>query len=203
MTGPFSVLLVCEGNLCRSPWAEVVFRRRWSAHSSAPLVVSSAGTHSARGASTHPLLAEVVPSQADRAALGAHRSRRVDPQLLRAQDLVLVMEHRHRADLLHVAPSVLRKVFTIAEVDRLVRSRPISREERLLPLVEVLAQRRRPGGSALEEDVADPARGTVDDFRSMAWRIEQMVGNIVPFLAAGAAAGSTTDTDRDNRKDDR
>lgn len=191
MSRPFRVLLVCEGNVCRSPWAAVVFRRSWPA--SAPqLVVESAGTHAARGRGAHPMLASLCQADAERAALAQHRARRVDGSLLRGQDLVLVAERRQRSDLLESWPAALHRTFTIGEVERLVRLHPLTAAERALPLHDVLARRRHPL-DAVSDDLDDPVHGTLDDFRRMADRLDQSLGVIVPFAAAVALGDTKTE----------
>ncbi|MET3638202.1 hypothetical protein [Curtobacterium oceanosedimentum] len=184
MTDPFRVLFVCEGNVCRSPWAEVALRRCWPTAAAGQLVVSSAGTHAARGQAAHAFLTPLCADDAEREAIERHRARRVDGALLREQDLVLVAARAQRSDLLESWPAALHRTFTVGEVARLVRSEPIRAEERATPIHELLARRRRPIDPAADEDIDDPVRGTLDDFRRMAARTQQLLGEVAPALAS-------------------
>ncbi|WP_258368308.1 hypothetical protein [Curtobacterium sp. MCPF17_046] len=182
---------MCEGNVCRSPWAEITFRSAWGVTTDADLVAMSAGTHALRGHRAHPLLESLCARDEERRQVERHRSRRVDARLLREQDLVLVMERRLRADLLDSWPAALHRTFIIGEVDRLVRLGPPTVEEHGLPLTEVLARRRRPQDSSAGDDVDDPVRGTAEDFHHMGDRIGRMTRTIVPFVADVMAADTT------------
>ncbi|MFG6467402.1 low molecular weight protein-tyrosine-phosphatase [Roseateles sp. BYS87W] len=91
-----SVLLVCTANICRSPMAEAIFKKKLT---EVFQTVASAGVHAdPRGA---PVDARAA------AALARHqyelprrwRSRRVEPERLGAHDLVLAMEADHVASL--------------------------------------------------------------------------------------------------------
>jgi len=97
------VLLVCMGNICRSPMAEGVLRERLAGRTlPLPVEIDSAGTHSYhRGAPPDP--------RAQTAALrrgvdiSALRARRVTPEDFERFDLVLAMDDENHAALLEVA----------------------------------------------------------------------------------------------------
>lgn len=95
---PFSVLVVCSGNICRSPMAEHMLRRAFAdAGLSAGVTVSSAGTggwHVGAPASsgTVRILAEAgYPSE--------HAARQVTRQMLDDTDLVLAADRGHLTEL--------------------------------------------------------------------------------------------------------
>jgi protein-tyrosine phosphatase len=86
------VLFVCTGNTCRSPMAAAALREALGPD--APRVeVTSAGTAAWDGQPVTEATLEVTAR--DGIDLSSHRSRRVTPALLRAADLVLVMERVH------------------------------------------------------------------------------------------------------------
>jgi protein-tyrosine phosphatase len=88
----YRVLFVCTGNTCRSPMAAAALRDYLGPD--APRVeVSSAGTAAWDGQPVTEASLEVAAR--DGVDLASHRSRRVTPALLRAADLVLVMERSH------------------------------------------------------------------------------------------------------------
>ncbi len=80
-----SILVLCHGNICRSPFAEALILRRQP-----DLVVSSAGLEAGAGAPAEPAALRVAREFG--VDLSAHRSRALDPAALAAADLVLVME---------------------------------------------------------------------------------------------------------------
>ncbi len=83
-----SLLFVCTGNTCRSPLAEALVRREVQTRRM-EVSVSSAGTRATAGVPASPL--SVLAASRRGADLSAHRSRPLDPELLRGADLVLAM----------------------------------------------------------------------------------------------------------------
>ena len=84
------VLVVCHGNICRSPFAEALLAARAPA-----LAVRSAGLQAGDGNPADP--SAVACAQRMGVSLAAHRSARVDAERLAWADLVLVMQGRHVA----------------------------------------------------------------------------------------------------------
>ena len=95
------LLFVCSGNLCRSPVAEALFRTRL-ASAGREIAVASAGLIALPGESAD----ETICLAAARRGLdlSGHRSRPLDPALLRWADLVLVMEDEQRRLLRSLVP---------------------------------------------------------------------------------------------------
>lgn len=101
------LLVVCAGNLCRSPLAEALVRARL-AQTGPDLEVASAGLIAAVGEPADGLMCLVA--QAHGLDLSLHQSRPLDPELLRWADLVLVMEEGQRRQLVQWAPGLAGKV---------------------------------------------------------------------------------------------
>ncbi len=110
-----TVLVVCTGNICRSPMAAALLqsrldhdeeRRDWR--------VVSAGTRAPEG---RPASVYAVAEMSDRGLdIRDHRSQTVSEDLMREADLVLVMT-RHHAEALSVAfPDQAHKVYRLAEM---------------------------------------------------------------------------------------
>jgi glycine hydroxymethyltransferase len=92
---PRQILFVCTGNVCRSPMAEYLFRRRIG--ESTGWVVGSAGTLAYTGArASLPAIEALAEWDID---LSPHRSRELTPALVAAADLIVVMTEAHRQEL--------------------------------------------------------------------------------------------------------
>ncbi|WGF87633.1 low molecular weight protein-tyrosine-phosphatase [Marinivivus vitaminiproducens] len=112
-----SVLMVCTGNICRSPTAEAVLRAKAEA-AGLDLVVDSAGT-SAEEAGNQPTTLAKRTAAARGYRLPDRTARRVIPDDFRRFDLILAMTNSHRHMLVRMAPDGLdRKVgLLMAEAD--------------------------------------------------------------------------------------
>ncbi len=109
----FEILTVCTGNICRSPLAEVVLRDRLR---DLEVRVQSAGT---QGLDSAPMTAEAQKLAAglgvDPDVADAHRSRWLYESDLQTPDLVLALTREHRRRILDMAPSRMRRTFTVRE----------------------------------------------------------------------------------------
>lgn len=104
------ILVLCVGNICRSPMAEALLRQAFLDRGR-QVEVRSAGLGAMVG---HPA-DEHVRLLMDRRGIDVtdHRAVQVAPDMLRWADLVLVMETGHRSDVCKRAPSATGKVFLL------------------------------------------------------------------------------------------
>lgn len=89
----FSVLMVCTGNICRSPMAEGLLSQQLPEILKPLVSVSSAGTHGLHGNRAEPLA--VRAAAAHGVDISHHRARILDARMVRSADLVLGMENYH------------------------------------------------------------------------------------------------------------
>lgn len=87
------LLVVCTGNVCRSPVIAGLIAARLTAVS-----VSSAGIAAREDAPVDPVAAAALEARTGLDIWG-HRSRRLVTSLCNEADVILVMEHAHRRDL--------------------------------------------------------------------------------------------------------
>lgn len=102
------VLILCVGNICRSPTAEFLLRHRLRG---SDLVVESAGLAALAGRPIDPLAESILAERGISAR--THVARQVTPALIEGADLVLAMEKRHMAALHAIAPHARGRSFLL------------------------------------------------------------------------------------------
>ena len=104
-----NILVVCTGNICRSPMAEALFQFRMGGDTE--WQAASAGTYAGEGwpASEHAIQA-MEELGVD---LSRHRSQPLSSELVASADLIIVMTDEHRHRILEDYPEVGNRVFLI------------------------------------------------------------------------------------------
>src|SRR6187551_213704 len=123
MDEQFRILLVCTGNVCRSPLAERIIRARLASalgDRARAFVVTSAGTESRPGLPMDPRAARAARILG--ADVEGFRSREMTSADVAAADLVLTACRTHRARAVRLHPLAHRYAFTIREFARLAGS---------------------------------------------------------------------------------
>lgn len=104
------ILVLCEGNHCRSPLAEALLRKALGPS----IQVTSAGLDALIGQPAHretkALLAKDGIHLAD---ITAHLGRQVTPDMALGADLILVMDQAQKAACERLAPSTRGRVFLL------------------------------------------------------------------------------------------
>ncbi|ABN91642.1 low molecular weight protein-tyrosine-phosphatase [Burkholderia pseudomallei] len=103
-----SVLIVCEGNLCRSPMAAALFAAALPGRA-----VTSAGLNALVGLPAAPLAQDVMRERG--VDLSAHRAQQLGPAHCASADLILVMDRGQRRLVEERYPLARGKVFRIGE----------------------------------------------------------------------------------------
>ena len=107
-----AILVVCKGNICRSPLAEAYLKHRVEKHG-LPIVVESAGLETSFGKAAHPL-AQVVGTQGG-LLLTKHATQPLHKEQVDRADMILVMEWRQRRRVLKLYPQAKQKVFLLRQ----------------------------------------------------------------------------------------
>lgn len=103
------ILVVCTGNVCRSPIAEQLLAQQLPGKQ-----VSSAGTHALKNSDIYSS-AKNTAEQKHGVSLKPHQSRQITTDIIQQSDLILVMENKHRHSIEKIDPSALGKVFLLGK----------------------------------------------------------------------------------------
>ncbi|WP_243295671.1 low molecular weight protein-tyrosine-phosphatase [Geothrix mesophila] len=147
------ILVLCEGNHCRSPLAEALLRKALG-----PAV-------EVRSAGLGALVAQPAHEETRRLAAGlgldleAHRGHQVSPELIRDSDLVLVMDRAQKEAGEALTPHARGRVFLLGHW--------------LSP----------DGEGTASQEIADPIRGGPDAHRLACEHIQGAIQSWLPRLA--------------------
>lgn len=104
------VLIVCVGNICRSPTAEILLR---NALGHSDIVITSAGLAARVGESIEPKARLVLEEHG--LAPQEFKARQLTLDIVSESDLILVMEKNHIKGVLDIAPQARGKVFLLGK----------------------------------------------------------------------------------------
>lgn len=105
-----NILIVCVGNICRSPAAEALLLHRLQGKG---LTIGSAGIGALVGNPMDKTAHEVLSDHG--LEHSAHRARQVNSAMLHKADLILAMEHSHIQHIRQIAPEVHGKTFLLGK----------------------------------------------------------------------------------------
>lgn len=191
--GPFRILHVCTGNVCRSPYAEILTRHLLLERLGGDAVhfqVASAGVGAVVGSGMHPeTRGELALWGLHAAAADAFVARQLEPGILAGADLVLGATTAHRSAVVKLAPRALPVTFSLREFARLAASvdraalpdDPVARARTLVQLARAQRGMTPPGGPDADQ-VPDPIGQTVAAHRQAATLMDEAIAAIVDVL---------------------
>ena len=192
-----SILVVCTGNVCRSPIAEGLLRAGLASRlgGDAP-AVSSVGTTGWSGSGADPNSVEAAAEHG--VDISGHRARELSDHHVASATLILAMSREHARAVVAREPDASSRTFTLKELVRLLESLPPASRFDLASRVSAAEDLRAGGfaGNPDDEDVADPLGLPLDSFRAVAWELDEWIARLVDGLlgqpeaaVAGAADG--------------
>ncbi len=185
MPEPFRVLVVCLGNVCRSPLAERLLRHRLDellGERAGEVEVGSAGVRALVGAPMDTTsAAELVRLGGDPAGFA---SRQLEPAATEGAGLVLTATRELRSRALEEAPRALKRTFTLRELATVLAADGFDAG----PTTPVDLVRRaaswRGAVSVDDYDVPDPIGRSADVHREVADLLDAACTAIASSLAA-------------------
>jgi len=196
-----AILVVCTGNICRSPIAEGLLRVALEARLGveAPDVVS-AGTMGWAGSGADPYS---VAAAAERGVdISGHRARELEPAEIAGSALILGMAIEHAHAVVAEVPEVRSRTFTLKELVRLVESLPevheATPERRLSERVAAADRLRAQGfaGDPRDDGIMDPLGMPLHAFRAVATELDGWCSRLAVGLFGRAEAPAETGTSR-------
>ena len=109
------VLVVCTGNICRTPMALALLQHEFEqAGLSEQVQVDSAGVYAVVGGRASQ--GSVKAMNARGLDISGHRGKQLDWQLVSASDIILVMEESQRRSIFMNWPQALSKTYLLSEM---------------------------------------------------------------------------------------
>lgn len=187
-----TLLFVCEGNVCRSPWAErLVGHVLGPAHSSG-IQVQSAGTRALVGEPMDPVMASLLTPL--HLIADGYPARQLDVDMLRRASLILTATRAQRSFVAHLHPRAVTRTLSIRQLGRLLTEpdeipTPVagsSAADRITSLLQWTTRRRGASIPSAHDDVVDPYRQPISRY-ALATRQMHPPLHILCLALAGSA----------------
>lgn len=171
----FSILMVCTGNICRSPFAERMLRLR--ASDNPQIEVYSAGLHAVVGAPMEKMAAKQLTAHGGNP--DKFHATQIDFEQVCASNIILTMTRAQRDELIRLYPAAMRRTFVLAELAKALLAHPSSTFSNC---IEIAARDRAALKITSVDDVLDPINADESVHESVAAQISSLVDIIAPRL---------------------
>jgi protein-tyrosine phosphatase len=182
-----SILVVCSGNICRSPIAEGLLRRAMDRPGSEAPSIRSAGTIAMEGT---PATHEAIAAARDRGVdIKAHRARRLTDPMIGDADLLVCMAAEHREEIAERAPEATDRTFTLKELTRLLEldTSPSDLRGRVAAAATARADGAVTEVDRFNEDVVDPLGMPLESYLAIAFELEEWTQRLAVGLLGPVA----------------
>lgn len=147
-----NIIFVCTGNICRSPFAELLLKKI-AKENGYPYVVSSMGTINREGYRAPQTACDIANTFG--VDLSNHTSRAMNIGELLKSDIIFVMDRSHKEHLKTYYPSIIDKVHLLAPYKK--------------------------GGIFRKNDVKDPFKKSEKVFQKVYSEIQEHIQRILPL----------------------
>jgi protein-tyrosine phosphatase len=188
MLAAIEIVVLCTGNVCRSPMAEALLRHHMAARGAEATVSSAGSLYDGHRASAH-----AVTVLGDLGVdISGHRSRRFDRELLGRADLALAMEREHLRQAVVLVPDSFERTFTLKELvrigERIGHRKPDESVDAWLGRAGIGRRRSDVLGASPDDDVADPIGRPIEDYERTAAELDDLTSRLVDLLWGKAEA---------------
>ena len=151
-----TVLVICTGNICRSPMAEGLFRSALAGRGDFKAVSAGLSAPDGQPPSAHSVRA-LKELGIDISGL---RSQALTAAMVKEADFIFGMTHTHADNLMMLYPQAAEKIFLLREFDDTLEM--------------------------FEKDISDPIGGSYEIYELCRDQIEQGIASLLPFVTQGA-----------------
>jgi glycine hydroxymethyltransferase len=188
-----TILVICTGNICRSPMASGLLESLLRDRGVHGVTVESCGVSAWDGSPATP---EGVEAMRERGLdISGHVARKMNPRIIESADLIVGMASEHREAVKRVTPNAAGRAFTLKELVYLLDS--VGSPEGGTPRERLrgaavradLVRRQHPDLQLEDEGVADPLGLGLETFRAIAWEIGSLCEALVDAVFASDGNG--------------
>lgn len=171
---PADVLVICTGNLCRSPIIATLLAAELPTS-----VVRSAGTSAPQGRPWHPYALQVLAEGGHEVSGQARRLHKAD---VSEAKLILTAEGVHRGAVVTLDPDAEHRCFTLLEAARLLRLAPAEKGIGPTELAEHLTTTLHEFPTEYDDNLPDPIMGPLEAFRVCRAQVANALIDLAPAL---------------------